>query len=90
MPRTGRCELCGDTITVTTTRGRLPRYCPTCRAVARQPAIGLLHGRLAVACWCEATVVYVPHDDVLNGLTGPCTRPSCRADDRRHRCPRSA
>lgn len=86
MTRTGTCEACGDTITVTTTRGRLPRWCPTCRAVARQPAPGLVHGRLAVACWCEATIVYVPKDDVAAGLTGACTRPSCRAADRRHRC----
>lgn len=86
MARTGACEVCGDTITVETTRGRLPRWCPACRAVARQPAPGLVHGRLAVACWCEATIVYVPKDDVAAGLTGACTRPSCRADDRRHRC----
>lgn len=90
MPRTGRCEVCGDTITVTAARGRLPRFCRRCRAAGRQPSPGLMRGRLAVSCWCESTVVFVPRDDVLAGLTGPCTRPSCRADDRRHRCPRSA
>lgn len=90
MPRTTRCELCGTTITVTATRGRLPRFCPAHRSTGYQPGPGVTHGRLAVSCWCEATVVYVPHDDVLNGLTGACTRPSCRAEDRRHRCQRSA
>ena len=58
MTRTGACDVCGDEITVTTTRGPIPRYCPACRGVARQPALGLMHGRLAVSCWCEATVVY--------------------------------
>lgn len=67
MTRTGACDVCGDEITVTTTRGPIPRYCPACRGVARQPALGLMHGRLAVSCWCEATVVYVPQDDVYAG-----------------------
>ena len=90
MTRTGAGDVCGDEITVTTTRGPIPRYCPACRGVARQPAIGLMHGRLAVSCWCEATVVYVPRDDVYAGLTGACPRPACRATDRRHRPARQA
>lgn len=36
-------------------------------------------GRLAVTCWCEATVVYVHPEALVDGVTAPCREPRCRA-----------
>jgi len=30
-----------------------------------------------VTCWCERTVVRVPLDDIVRGLTGSCGRANC-------------
>lgn len=33
---------------------------------------------LRVSCWCEATFVGVPADDVRNGITGSCNSVLCK------------
>lgn len=40
---------------------------------------------LAAACWCKTTIVDVPRQEILNGLTRPCPDPHCRHLDIRHR-----
>lgn len=42
-------------------------------------------GRLAVTCYCEAEIVYVPAEDVRKGNTGQCKQRVCRiiAESRR-------
>lgn len=36
------------------------------------------HGRVQVACWCEAGYAWVPIDEVRRGVTRSCRRVNCR------------
>ena len=33
--------------------------------------------RLAVTCWCEATVLYLPASEIAAGRTASCGEPRC-------------
>lgn len=52
----------------------------TTRALRGRNPVGP-RDELAVRCWCEAVVVFVPKSDVARGLTKACHRHRCRVED---------
>lgn len=72
------CRRCGAE-RVQSTRGK--PVCVVCRRRTRRvhgPVLGVTEdGLMKASCWCEATFVFVPVEDIRACRTGSCGRDTC-------------